>query len=69
MAFLNIPNIRIALHKVTIFNIVVLVVITFMTVKLSFRLFIARLIHDLILNLLNSLNFCGFSKFPIVVPL
>ena len=41
MAFLNIPNIRIALHKVAIFNIVVLVVITFMTVKLSFRLFIA----------------------------
>ena len=24
--------------------------------------------HDLVLNLLNSLNFCGFSKFLFVVP-
>ena len=33
-----------------------------MRAKLSFRLFIVRLIHDLVLNLLNSLNFCGFIK-------
>ena len=52
-----------------LFNVVFLVVIAFMIVKLSFRLFIVRLIHDLVLNLLNSLNFCGFSKFPFVVPL
>ena len=46
-----------------IFNIVVLVVIAFMTVKLSFRLFIVRLIHDLVLNLLNSLFFAAFQRF------
>ena len=33
-----------------------------MIVKLSFRLFIVRLVHDVVLNLLNSLNFCGFFK-------
>ena len=33
-----------------------------MIVKLSFRLFIVPLIHDLVLNLLNLLNFRGFSK-------
>ena len=53
-------------YRIIIFNIVVLV-IAFMIVKLSFRLSIARLIHDLVLNLLNLLNFCGFSKFPFVV--
>ena len=62
----NVPYIRIARHRIVIFNIVV---VDFMTVNLSFRLFIARLIHDLGLNLLNSLNFCGYLKFPFVGPL
>ena len=53
-------------HRIVIFNVVVLVVIAFMIGKLSFRLFIVRLIHDLVLNLLNSLHFCGFSKFSFV---
>ena len=65
----SIPYIRIAWHRIVIFNAIVLDVIAFMIVKLSFRLFIVRLIHDLVLNLLNSLNFGGFSKFPFVVPL
>ena len=68
MAFLNL-HIRIGWHRIVIFNIVLLVIIAFMIVKHSFRLFIVRLIHDLVLNLLNYLNFCGFSKFPFVVPL
>ena len=62
-------HIRIVWYWIDTFNVVVLVVIAFMKVKLSFRLFIVRLIHDLVLNLLNSLNFCSFSKFPFVVPL
>ena len=53
-------------HRIVIFNVVFLV-IAFMIVKHSFRLFIVWLIHDLVLNLLNSLNFCRFSKFPFVV--
>ena len=71
MAFLNdilIPYIGIAWHRIVIFNIV-LVVIAFIIVKLSFRLFIVQLKLDLVFNLLNSLNFCSFSKFPFVVPL
>ena len=47
-------------------NIVVFVVIAFMIVKLTFRLFIAGLILDLVLNLLI---FSCFSKFPFVLPL
>ena len=41
-------------------NVVFLVVIVFMIVKFSFRLLIVLLVHDLVLNLLNSLTFCGF---------
>ena len=60
MAFLN--NI---LYIYVIFN----VVIAFMIEKLLFKLFIVRLIHDLVLNLLNSFNFCSFLKFPFAVSL
>ena len=39
--------------RIIIFNVVFLVVIAFMIVKLSFRLFIVRHKHDLVLNLQN----------------
>ena len=64
MAFLNnIPNDR------NVISNIVVVVIAFMIVKHSFRLFIVRVVHDLVINLLNLLNFCGFSKFSFVAPL
>ena len=55
-------DIHIAWHTIIILNVVFLVVIAFIIVKTSFRLFIVRLIHDLMLNLLNSLKFYDFSN-------
>ena len=56
MAFLN----NIPYMLLFLFNVIVLVVIAFMMLKLSFRLFIVLLIHDIVFNLLNPLNLCDF---------